>query len=81
MVRTDLPGSLRKEARTLLNLEVSGMTCGHCVSAVSRAVKAVPGAVEVAVDLRGGAVQVGGNPDPAAMRDAISAEGYEVQAA
>lgn len=81
MVRTDLPGSLRKEARTLLNLKVSGMTCGHCVSAVNWAIKAVPSAVEVAVDLRGGAVQVGGNPDPAAVRDAISAEGYEVQAA
>ena len=65
----------------MLNLKVSGMTCGHCVSAVSRAVKAVPGAGEVAVDLGGGAVQVGGNPDPAAVRDAISAEGYEVQAA
>jgi len=26
-------------------------------------------------------VQVGGNPDPVAVRDAISAEGYEVQAA
>jgi len=65
----------------MLNLKVSGMTCGHCVSAVSRAVKAVPGAGDVVVDLRGGAVQVGGTPDPAAVRDAISAEGYEVQAA
>ena len=65
----------------MMNLKVSGMTCGHCLSAVSRAVKAVPGAGEVQVDLRGGAVQVDGNPDPAAVRDAISAEGYEVQAA
>ena len=65
----------------MLNLKVSGMTCGHCVSAVSRAVKAVPGAEEVEVDLRGGTVRVGGTPDPGAVRDAISAEGYEVRAA
>lgn len=65
----------------MLNLKVSGMTCGHCVSVVSRAVKAVPGAAEVEVDLPSGAVRVGGTPDPGAVRDAISAEGYEVRAA
>ena len=37
----------------MLNLNVSGMTCGHCVSAVTKAVKAVPGAeVTTAVECR-----------------------------
>lgn len=65
----------------MLRLKVSGMTCGHCVAAVSRAVRAVPGAEDVAVDLGRGEVAVWGNPDERAVRDAISEEGYEVQAA
>jgi len=64
----------------MLNLNVSGMTCGHCVSAVTKAVKAVPGAEDVAVDLALGEVRVGGNPDPEAVRAAIAEEGYEVRA-
>jgi len=64
----------------MLNLKVSGMTCGHCVSAVTKAVKAVPGADDVAVDLKSGEVKVMGNPDPNAVRHAIAEEGYEVQA-
>ena len=63
----------------MLNLKVSGMTCGHCVSAVSNAVRAVPGAEDVAVDLDRGEVKVGGDPDPRAVREAIAGEGYEVQ--
>ena len=64
----------------MLHLKVSGMTCGHCVAAVSRAVRAVPGAEDVAVDLDRGEVTVKGDPDPRAVRDAIAEEGYEVQA-
>ncbi len=65
----------------MLNVKVSGMTCGHCASAVTKAVKAVPGADDVNVDLESGSVTVMGNPDPDAVRDAITDEGYEVQAA
>lgn len=64
----------------MLHLKVFGMTCGHCVSAVSRAVRAVPGAGDVAVDLDRGEVTVQGDPDPSAVRAAIAEEGYEVQA-
>jgi copper chaperone len=65
----------------MLHLKVSGMTCGHCVSAVSRAVRAVPGAEDIAVDLDRGEVTVKGDPDPQAVRAAIAEEGYEVEAA
>ncbi len=65
----------------MLKLKVSGMTCGHCVSAVTRAVKSVPSVEDVAVDLERGEVTVRGNPDERAVREAITEEGYEVQAA
>ena len=64
----------------MLQLKVSGMTCGHCVSAVTRAASKVAGAKDVKVDLSHGLVTVDGNPNPAAIREAIEAEGYQVQA-
>ena len=65
----------------MLTLEVAGMTCGHCVAAVSGAVAGVPGAGEVSVDLAAGIVRAGGRPDEAAVRAAIAGEGYEVLSA
>ena len=50
----------------MLQLKVSGMTCGHCVSAVTRAASEVSGAKDVKVDLNHGLVTVDGNPNPAA---------------
>jgi copper chaperone len=64
----------------MLKLIVTGMTCGHCVKAVTRAVRAVPGAGEVAVDLDRGTVTVQGTADAAAVRAAIAEEGYDVAA-
>ncbi len=63
----------------MLQLKVLGMTCGHCVSAVSAAVRAVPGVDEVTVALDRGEVTVAGHPDPSAVCAAITNEGYEVQ--
>lgn len=65
----------------MVRLPVSGMTCAHCVEAVTRAVQAVPGAGEVRVDLAHGEVTVLGHPDPEAVRAAIAGEGYEPGAA
>jgi len=64
----------------MLQLKVSGMTCGHCVSAVTRAATEVAGAKDVKVDLGRGLVTVDGTPDRAAIRNAIEAKGYQVQA-
>lgn len=61
----------------MLRLPVSGMTCEHCVRAVAQAVRDVPGAGAVAVDLARGEVTVQGHPDPEAVRAAIAEEGYE----
>jgi len=62
----------------MLTLDVAGMTCEHCVRAVTGAVKTVPGAGKVVVDLEHGRVTVQGAPDPEAVRAAIVAEGYAV---
>ena len=65
----------------MLRLAVSGMTCEHCVAAVTRAVQVVPGAGDVRVDLGHGEVTVQGHPDPEAVRAAIAGEGYAPGAA
>ncbi len=62
-----------------LDLGVDGMTCQHCVRAVMQAVGALPGVKAVAVDLAAGQVHVDGQPDMAAVRQAIAAEGYTVR--
>jgi copper chaperone len=59
-------------------LEVSGMSCGHCVAAITTAVSALPGVHGVDVDLGGGTVRVGGTPDAAQVLAAIENAGYDV---
>jgi copper chaperone len=41
-------------------LEIRGMTCGHCVAAVTAALKAVPGVTGVAVTLDSGRAEIAG---------------------
>jgi copper chaperone CopZ len=62
-------------------LEVSGMSCGHCVAAITTAVSALPGVAGVDVDLGGGTVRVGGAPDAAQVMAAIEDAGYDVASA
>lgn len=61
-----------------MDLAVEGMTCEHCVRAVTDAVAALPGVRSVRVDLAAGQVRVDGDPDAAAVRAAIAGEGYTV---
>jgi copper chaperone len=65
----------------MLRLKVSGMTCEHCVRAITQAVRALPGVTDVLVNLVQGDVTVAGTPDARAVREAIAEEGYEVQTA
>lgn len=58
--------------------QVQGMSCGHCVKAVTQAVKRVDPAAEVRVDLDGGKVEVQSDRDRAAIAQAIQEEGYRV---
>jgi copper chaperone len=59
---------------------VVGMTCAHCVSAVTEEVSQVPGVTGVDVDLASGALTVtSGEPvDEKSVRAAVEEAGYEV---
>ena len=59
---------------------VQGMSCGHCVGAVTQAVKSVDPQAEVKVDLASGQVDVQSQQDRAAIARAIEEEGYKVAA-
>ena len=68
---------------TTTNIKVSGMTCGHCVSAVNQELSAVAGGSAVAVELVPGGVSVVTiTSDSELSDDAVSAaideEGYEL---
>jgi copper chaperone len=58
---------------------VAGMTCAHCVGAVSDEVSKIAGVADVAVDLADGTVSVTGDGfDDTAIRAAIDEAGYQV---
>lgn len=62
---------------------VTGMTCGHCVSAVTAELAGLPGVQGVTVDLVAGGVSqvhvVSDVPlDEAQVRDAVDEAGYEL---
>ena len=59
---------------------VVGMTCGHCVNAVTEEVSQVPGVTDVDVDLPSGGLTVTSTEpvDEGAVRAAVEEAGYEV---
>jgi len=65
---------------TTETFRVQGMSCGHCVAAVTGEVAKLSGVREVAVDLAAGAVTV--TSDEPLARDAVAAAvdeaGYEL---
>ncbi|MEU7064328.1 cation transporter [Streptomyces sp. NPDC051578] len=65
---------------TATTYRVSGMTCGHCKSAITASVSALDGVLSVDVDVDGGLVTVttAGEPDDAAVAAAIDDAGYEL---
>lgn len=58
--------------------KVSGMSCGHCVRAVTQAIQALDQAARVEVDLAAGLVRVESTLDASQIQAAIREEGYEV---
>jgi copper ion binding protein len=58
---------------------IKGMTCDHCVSAVSSELGRLPGVSDVRVDLSAGTATVtSAQPlDAEAVRDAVDEAGYE----
>ena len=69
-----------EHAMTTSTYTVTGMTCGHCVSAVTEEVTAVPGVTAVDVDLASGRLTVTSDApvDDDAVRAAVDEAGYEL---
>jgi copper chaperone CopZ len=59
---------------------VSGMTCGHCESAVTKEVTAIPGVTSVTAVAATGLLTVASEQplDDAAVRAAVDEAGYEL---
>ncbi len=64
-----------------IQLEISGMTCGHCQSGVAKALKNVPGVTDATVDLKTGTAVVQGDVDPQQLVEAVVEEGYGARVA
>lgn len=62
-----------------LVLDVKGMSCGHCVSRVDKALRAVEGVASVTVSLEGhrAEVEFEAPATSAALVEAVSEAGYE----
>jgi copper chaperone len=64
----------------MIELKVEGMTCMHCVKAVTEALSAVRGVTGTPeVSLEQGTARVEGTPDPDALAAAVKEAGYRVQ--
>lgn len=69
---------------TQTEITVAGMTCGHCSTAVSEELSALPGVVAVDVDLHPGedspvTITSEAPLDPAVIADAVAEAGYSLR--
>ncbi|WP_181705943.1 heavy-metal-associated domain-containing protein [Chthonobacter rhizosphaerae] len=64
----------------MIELTVTGMTCGGCVKSVEKAVKRTDETAAVTVDLASGSVTIDSSKPAEAFKSAIEAAGYEVAA-
>lgn len=65
---------------TSTTYQVTGMSCGHCVNAVTAEISRIPGVTAVDIDLTSGAVNVTSDAalDEAAVSAAVDEAGYEL---
>lgn len=64
----------------MLLISVTGMTCQHCVKAVTNAINELDANAKITVDLTKNQVQVASSLDAKLLANAIEAEGYKVLA-
>ena len=60
----------------MFELNVEGMTCGHCAGRVSKAIADVDPAAQVQVDLGAKKVRVTSKASPQELADAVTEAGY-----
>ena len=70
-------------ASNQVTLKVEGMTCGHCVGRVQKALDAAPGVTSAKVDLDSGTAEIsyGAETDIAKLAEIVTESGYPAQAA
>ena len=64
---------------TIMEFKIPAMSCGHCVGAVTQAVKAVDPKAEVTVDLATKQVTVQTSGERQAVAASLAEAGYPVQ--
>ncbi len=64
-----------------ITLRIKGMTCGHCVAAVTQALQSVNGVESAQVDLEKGRGVVTGTAPAERLVAAVEEEGYEAEVA
>lgn len=62
------------------SIKIKGMSCGHCVMAVTKALGAIDGVKDVKVDLKSGSASFEETKpvDAKIVNDAVKKAGYEV---
>lgn len=65
----------------MTEFQVEGMSCQHCVAAVTRSIHEIDAAAKVQVDLEHGKVIVASTETIDALREAIDEAGYTVLSA
>ncbi len=63
----------------MITLNVDGMTCQHCVHAVTKALQHVAGVETVSVSLEEHRARIDGSADPQALLRAVEEEGYKAK--
>jgi len=66
---------------TQTELIITVMTCGHCQTSVTHALRAVPGVTDAHVNLSAGTATIRGTAQPDALIAAVLDEGYGAQVA
>ncbi|TAM07184.1 MAG: copper chaperone [Paraburkholderia sp.] len=64
----------------MIQFNVEGMTCQHCVGAVTRAIQEHDAAAKVEIDLATGRVSVESSQSADVLKAAIDEAGYTVKA-
>lgn len=65
----------------MLELDVTGMTCSHCVRAVTQAVRTVDPEAEVQIDLAAKRVRIQGRSKADELIRVLGAAGYPARSA
>ncbi len=65
----------------MIEFQVEGMNCGHCIKAVTQAVQEVDAAASVVVDLAAQQVRVESTAAQSALASAITEAGFAVLSA